>query len=205
MFSIDPITPCPLASLHLPDSGHVVRALPWSIVASVNENLPGFASDVFRNLLKWFADGFRRACDGLTDVNAPLVICRIGNINANTGEPTGLILRPCPAAPEAQPPTRGEHPLLSVDIEPLVGCPALWASSALVCLLGREAVTMWQNKPPDANNTSWSPDGCFGVPNRGGMAFEERVPCGYRVPIQRNGDASGITVDEPMKHHSQMG
>lgn len=101
----------------------------------MGEHLPGAIADRVRQRDEPVGCPVRRACNRLLDVDLPVGICVVHEVEAETCELERFFAGPDPGIPESQPASCHEHPTVAVDIEALLRGPAFQAGSFRGALL----------------------------------------------------------------------
>src|SRR5262249_18930392 len=127
------------------------------------------------------------------------------DINANTSKAAGLVACPSTTSAEPEPPSRGEEPLLSVHIEALLGRPTIRSASRLEFDLTPKPISVRQDKTADPNVATRTGYGLLGVANDRFVTLKKRVPRLNATAVEVYTNWAGITCDEAMKHHAEVG
>ena len=98
---------------------------------AMNEDLASPPPYVVGDGLQALPYRVRGSCNGLADIDTPVLVASVGDVDPDPRQPTGLLTRPCAPLAEPKPPTREQKPFLPVDVEALLAGPSVWSTGAL--------------------------------------------------------------------------
>ena len=190
--------------VHFPNSGDLCSLRACAVLTAVYEDLPSLPADVLCDGLYPLADGVRGSRNRLPDVDTPVLVRGVWNVDAYAGETTGLFSCPSTTFAEAEPTAGRQEPLLPIDIEALLAIPSIRAARPLKVSFVSEAIPMWEDKATHTNSTArsfdrllWTANGCL-------VCFEKRVPGAYAASVNIDQNVPGVAVQKSVKDHSEM-
>ena len=102
-----------------------------SVFAAVRKHLSCVFADGLRQIRQPFPDGSRRSGGGLLDVERPVLVHDVRDIDAQPCQFVLLFLGPRSAATEPEPVPGNNDPVVSVDVEALLSDPPLRSAPGL--------------------------------------------------------------------------